>query len=222
MKILVLLVTLFSSSLLSASTEFGNGGNAIVCADGSAFMYDAVEATHRYSMLLYFPQDTAAPKNCAVMMGNKVVCDTGTLTAKALVARLKTLDPELEAKLQVIIDSFWAEAQFTIGDLLPVNDTGLGFTLAGCTLRQLAIQHEPIFPEDSRYFINYHIWNALDDGNKAVMIVHEALYNYALQLNPSLNTSERLRYFNSLIMADRLKNMTPEKYQAIKAKVFNQ
>lgn len=213
MKTFINFLFLTMASFASASsTEFGNGGNAVVCP-GPVKMYDVLEASARYSLTPAFPK-----------MPRAQVCqqqkDSCTLIAKAIVSRLKNVDPDLEATLQKLIDVFWKEAMLTYADLLPVNDTGVGFIEHGCELKQLALQHEPLFAEDSRYFIANRLWVNMFDDHRAALIVHEVLYNHALQLVPETKSSERIRYFNALLISNRVSELSPEQYQAIKIKVF--
>ncbi|WP_413290663.1 hypothetical protein [Bdellovibrio sp. HCB337] len=213
MKAFLAILFLASGSFSWAdSTEFGNGGSAVVCTLPIR-MYDAVEAKARYGMEPVLPKGPSADY-CQKQNDN---C---TLVAKTIVSRLKKMDPQLETILQSLVNNFWSEAMLTYYDLLPVHDTGVGFIERGCELKQLAIQHRPLFEEDRRYFIDRKIWDHMFDDQRAVLIVHEVLYNYALQLLPETNSSEKIRYFNALLLSNKISVLAPEKYQVIKAKVF--
>ncbi|WP_413584959.1 hypothetical protein [Bdellovibrio sp. HCB274] len=216
MKSLVFLAVLFLAPLTwGRSTEFGNGGNAVICP-GSPIMYDAYEAQARYGMTPVYPTVQSNP----VCSNPNSACSSQTLMAKTIIRRLKSLDPELELILQRLVDGFWNEALLTQSELLSVNDTGIGFIERGCELKQLALQHEPLFEEDSRYFIAKRIWDNMFPKDQAALIIHEVLYNYALSVNPDTNSSEKIRYFNALLLSNRIQEISPQRYQRIKEKVF--
>ncbi|WP_413575417.1 hypothetical protein ACLVWU_13900 [Bdellovibrio sp. HCB290] len=221
MKSIVLLIVILISSLASArSTEFGNGGNAMDCPTKNIAMYDVFEAEARYSMKPVFPPRES--RDCTSKYnGQPEFCPTtGTVTAKIIVSRLKNIDPKVEAILQKFIDDFWKEATLTYNEILTVNDTGLGLIGRKCTLKQLAIQHEPLFEEDSRYFISRLMWENMWPEDRAALIVHEVLYRLALQMDPETNSSEKIRYFNALLLSDKISTLSSEKYDEIKRKVF--
>ncbi|WP_413581865.1 hypothetical protein [Bdellovibrio sp. HCB288] len=222
MKYILFSIGIMISTLVSASsTEFGNGGNAMVCPNRTIAMYDVFEAEARYSMKPVFPQQREARDCTSPMNGQSDFCPTaGTATAKTIVSRLKSIDPKVEGLLQAFIDSFWKEATLTYNDILTVNDTGLGLIARNCALKQLAIQHEPLFEEDSRYFISRLMWENMWPEDRAALIVHEVLYRLALQLNPDTNSSEKIRYFNALLLSDKISKLSAEKYEDVKRKVF--
>lgn len=215
----------FSFSLAFASTtEFGNGGNALSCSssqDGlsfqQSFFYDTYEAQIRYQMNPQFPM----AQECDVdELGHQGWEDCTNNSAQNLasqiVARLKKIDAPLESQLQGYIRSFWNDARLIDGNLLPVADTGIGFTPADCTLTQVVIQHAPIAAEDRRYFIATSVLSGLDVSNRAALIVHEVLYRAALIKNPTLPSSESVRYFNAVLLSDKISSITAKDYELIK------
>ncbi|WP_413558851.1 hypothetical protein [Bdellovibrio sp. HCB209] len=224
-SILAITALFISVTTHARSTEFGNGGNAVVCPRGESEAYeyvksyDLTEAIIRYRLLPVLPD--WRPSQCQIMKDNREICDTGMEVAEDFISRLKKIDPVLHQSLHEKVLNFWSEAILIHGDLLPVNDTGLSFIDRGCSLEQLAIQHEPLFDEDSRYFISMRLWEKMEQFDRGIMILHEVLYREALEQNPALRSSEKIRYFNALLISNEVSKLSPDKYLAVKAKVFN-
>ncbi|WP_413585494.1 hypothetical protein [Bdellovibrio sp. HCB274] len=210
-----------SQTALSRSTEFGNGGNAVICStyDGeSVATYDLIESILRYGLFPNFPPMVSS--DCQTQKNGREVCETGTDVARVILGRLEKVDPILMQDLLRKLDSFWSETSIVSADLTSVNDYGLGFLPEGCSLKQLAVQQEPIFAEDSRYFISSPLWQKLFNLDKAVLILHEIIYRYALEHNPGLNNSVKVRYFNALLISDKFKDLIQNEYKDIYFKVF--
>jgi hypothetical protein len=221
-KLLLISSILFAQASWGTATEFGNGGNAVVCPYGEHEIitaYDIDEAIFRYELLPSFPPIVSS--DCNKQRNGRDICETGTDIARDILNRLALLDPELMDDLLGKLDSFWSEAILVPGDLATVNDSGLSFVPEGCSLKQLAIQQQPIFQEDSRYFISAPLWNKMDGQDKAVLILHEIIYRYALEHGAATKSSVPVRYFNSLLISDKLKEFTPKQYMKVYFQVFS-
>ncbi|QDK46932.1 hypothetical protein DOM22_18095 [Bdellovibrio sp. ZAP7] len=220
-KLLLFSTILFAQTSWSTATEFGNGGNAVVCPYGEheiVTAYDMNEVIFRYELLPSFPPMVSA--DCQNQRNGREICETGTDIARAILNRLALLDQDLMNDLLGKLDTFWSEAILVYGDLTPVNDSGLSFVPEGCSLKQLAIQQQPIFEQDSRYFISGSLWNKMDGQGKAVLILHEIIYRYALEHGAATKSSVPIRYFNSLLISDKLKEFTPKHYMKVYFQVF--
>lgn len=220
-KLLLLSSILFAQTSWGTATEFGNGGNAVICPKEngkSVSAYDATEAVLRYDFQpFYAPSENS---QCYTLKNGRKACNTGTEIARDVLTRLAVLDLDLMSDLNEKLDNFWSETTLIHAELNPVNDQGLSFIPDGCSVKQLAIQQEPIFAEDSRYFISAPLWNLMPEHDRAVLILHEIIYRYALEHSASTKNSVPVRYFNALLISDRFRNFSVEKYREIYFQVF--
>lgn len=221
-KLALLLLTLLSlgSHSFASTMEFGNGGNVILCPspDGKstkATFYDTYEAWSRYQFPAVFP----LVGSCEIDDLYTNLTECGLLAKKMasiVAARIKPFDASMEKEIQKSIREFWNDTRFVSAKLFPVEDSGLGFIPEGCHLEQIAIQHNPISPEDRTYFISMDLFRLTDTPNQAALILHEVLYKYARSHNHNIRYSEGVRYFNGLLISDYATSMN--KTQFTKAK----
>lgn len=209
------LMLTWSASGFASTTDFGNGGNIILCPAAApapvAAFYDVYEATARYDLTPQFPIVEACELDAAE--NYHLTCKTrAQKVAMLLASRLKNLDPKFEALLQTFIEQFWNETRLVDAELFPVADSGLGFIPAGCTLKQLAIQHVPRNKDDKRYFIAANLLKYLRVEEQGALILHEVLFRWATVTNSKMTFSEGVRYFNALIFSDRISNMSSSDY----------
>lgn len=204
-----------SATGFASTTDFGNGGNIILCAgDGQTvkgLFYDVYEASARYHIMAQFPAATKCELNSTGSYAE--VCKAEAQKMAALLAgRLKKIDPKFEATLQSFIEKFWDEVRLVDADLFPVADSGLGFIPVGCSLKQLAIQHVPKNKDDRRYFIAANLLKYLSVEEQGALILHEVLYRWAVVINSKIGFSESVRYFNALIFSDRVSGLSYTEY----------
>lgn len=216
----VLLLTLGSSAFCS-TTDFGNGGNIVLCSANhgltSAYFYDVYEANARYGLAPFFP----ASGKCSLIESTDACKFEAQKEASLLASRLKKNDRAFEEEIQILIRKFWDESRLVNADLFSINDSGMGFIPADCSLKQLAIQHIPLNKNDKRYFISLNLLKLLDVQNQAAMILHEVLYRWALTQNPNIAYSERIRYFNGLVLSDKVAQMSYLEYVQEKASLVS-
>ncbi|WP_408096743.1 hypothetical protein ACJVC5_17035 [Peredibacter sp. HCB2-198] len=221
---ITLFISLFSFALNAWSwSERGNSGFSIICEDPSQNMfYDAYETEQRYGLTPIFPEVNEECSDEASCLG------VSLNIAKELLQRLPA-DPKNRFNKYVgvkkfaleRIETFTKEANFLNNiEILPVNDAGIGFIPKNCSLRQTIVQRVPLFKHDKRYIISNEYWNQLDTKQKAVGIVHEILYGYYGYIQHESLSSEMVRYFNSLILADEVKTFTEEEYRLFLNRVY--
>lgn len=224
MKRIISLIFLLSMTLNAwAWSERGNSGFSIICDDASQNkFYDAYETEYRYGLKPIYP---TVNEECS----DKQSClEVSLQMAKELLKRLPADPKNRFNKFTGVkkfalerIESFVKEANFLNDiEILPVNDAGIGFIPKGCTLRQTIVQRIPLFKHDKRYIISNEYWDQLDTQQKAVGIVHEILYGYYGYVQQESLSSEMVRYFNSLVLADEVKTFSEEEYRLFLNRVY--
>jgi hypothetical protein len=202
MKTLLLFTLLFSSHLF-ASKEVGNGGDAVVCRN------NAGDIT-KVELLDYY--------EARVMRGIEVNLGDESLSVEEKVdlvlKRLKKRAPLRFAKYTKLFEEFFDETKFISNiHLVDIPDSENVLFGKGCLVEQLAIQHEPTFPQDSRYLINKDLWDLMSKDHQAGLILHEIIYLEALnqEYKPHEN-SKMVRYFNSFISSDLMLNSSAKSF----------
>lgn len=187
----------------------------------TSYFYDVYEAEARYGLSAKFPSMVrcSLDKSGGYSDACKKEAQRG---ASQLASRLKHIDGAFEADIQSFIRSFWDESGLVNADLFPIEDSGLGFIPTGCTLKQLAIQHVPLNKNDKRYFISVSLLKLLDVQSQAAMILHEALYRWAVTQNPKIVYSERVRYFNALVLSGKIAQFNYSEYVREKASLVSE
>jgi hypothetical protein len=187
-----------------AGNDTGNGGNSIVCLDAqgkirSAELLDLYEAR--------------------VMRG--IVPNLGSLSVsypekvEMALKRLERLSPLRAAKYRGWIADFERDSLFLPGvTLVEVPDSDHIVVPDGCKRMQLIVQKAPSFPEDKRFTISKDIWDYLDNDNRAAAVLHEAIYREGFEENHHAN-SVASRYFNSIIVSERISAMTLEAFAKV-------
>ena len=201
MTISKLLVGLFllglgQTALANNWYDRGNGGFVLSCGEQPLMVLDAYEAQKRYYYTVVYSDKTDVLKK-----------------AEEILSRLKPIDP---VRAQVYIDwlnNFYQESQIlTDTEFMETPDLGLVKKPKDCNLEQVIFQREPSRLNSVRYIINEKLWSRLDSDNRASLIIHELIYRDFLQGMSLESTSERIRLFNGIILADKLKTLSLQEY----------
>jgi hypothetical protein len=129
--------------------------------------------------------------------------------ALQVVARLMPSSPSRAKMYANWLRSFKSETSFiSSASLKPVDDSFHIFIpdQDGCSLKQAAVQINPQFPGDRRYYIESDIWNAMSPVVKAGLMLHEVIYREA-RIRGQTN-SKITRYFNSLLFTTEIYKST--------------
>lgn len=223
-RILFYFTFLYFSVAAARSTEFGNGGKGIVCpATNKVLFYDTYESVHRYGLSPALEDVDSSVCNIPELEGWSIfppcLSKSAELAQKSL-DKIKVYDPVFAEKLSNNIQRFVIEALFVDATLTATNDIGLSFVPQGCELQQLAVQHVQNFEEDFSYFVSAPLWAQLSVADKVALLMHEAVYKQALNINPQISSSEKVRYFSSQILSNSV--LTREKYEKIKKILLEQ
>lgn len=146
MRSILCLGLLFSLSA-HAGFENGNGGDVIVCNTDKTELLDQYEARELRGLHVNLPES----KN------REEVLET-------FLTRLQKFSPNRAHLYREWIASFFKETKFIDGKLEDVSDSQHVALPKGCSLEQIAIQQDPVFPEDARYIINKSLWTMLATG----------------------------------------------------------
>lgn len=217
-----LMKSIFFVSMLCLSLEAycwverGNGGNSIICDNPlENKFYDTYEAEFRYGLNPIFPETELACSD------ERSCLDQSINTVSILIDRLPRYYVNLKEFLYSKLAIFVEEANFLDNIiLLPVDDIGTAFIPKGCQIHQTVIQKEPKYQSDKRYMISNDQWKKLSPNQQAAGILHELLYYYAITMGGSLQSSEGIRFFNSLILSNEIKNFSKKEYAHLYLKVF--
>lgn len=219
--VVLIFATLFTFSAEGRSgsgNELGNGGFVLACQNTSiscdnVIFYDSYEAENRYSLLPKFNHqiDTEYCKGCFTIARD---------ISLFLLKRLEKVDPVLYVELRKSVWVFLYEAKFLADiEILFSEDMGVGFLPPKRVLAQLVVQHEPIAFEDHRYIISRDLWTQMDSNQQASAILHEVIYKEALK-NQVLSSSQKIRYFNALLLSDKFSRLSQQAYFDLKYDVF--
>lgn len=224
MKNLFLMAGFLAVSVNVMAGDKGNGGDAVVCPD-RVYMLDSHEVERK---------------------GNSVVSEASGLKAKVqeFIERIKEKDEKLASTIKARSDIFLADilafqesriqwqanTEFTSEVLVNVADEGSASVPAGCNIQQVIIQILKPILDQKKYKVQLDLWNKMTESEKAVAVIHEAIYNYLLEqddLNPTnyayvgnqyvrvvepLNNSMFTRYFNGKIIHNGLKDISDKVY----------
>lgn len=126
-------------------------------------------------------------------------------------ARLEKVDPYRAAHYRDRVQQFTSEASFIPHiQLTDIPDSQQVLLPAQCSIAQIAVQKPPQFPGDPYYVISKDLWDQLDSENQAALVMHEIVYREAIEFGHTNSISAR--YFNSLILSDRLAAVTLNDY----------
>lgn len=201
--------------------EKGNGGDVVYCADrlpAKISMLDAYEAEFRYGFVLDFPRFLDSPFVLIGIPGyvdDEEVFAYSLRIAEALLNRLSARDPERAERYLTWLKSFRSESMFVHGDSLNIHDSGEVWISGNCSVRQLVIQRPVKSLQVRRYAIVYDYWKWMQPEQQAVAILHELIYRDVLAKNPQIKTSERVRFFNALILAGEMNRLSSDDYQEL-------
>lgn len=201
----LLVALLFLSALPAQAGQEGNGGDVIVCADGSVMLLDRYEADQMRGIVF---DDSLVGANAVATVANAL-------------QRYASIDSLRASAYQSRLNEFMSQTRF-VNDagLIDIPDSQHLNVPTGCSVKQAAVQRKPVFPQDPFYVIDNTIWQALSVKDQAGLILHEIVYREAIEAYQHTN-SVRARYFNTLITSTLFPSLTPATFsEALKAAGF--
>ncbi|WPU65990.1 hypothetical protein [Peredibacter starrii] len=195
-KILSLIIFMALSLSAVAGNEVGNGGGVLyqLKSNTPIMFFDAFETEARYGYRVQWPREIRNDREVAM----------------AFTSRLAKYDPKLQRQLNNWIKAFYSEAVFSETDLPVIFDMGTGIHIPeGTGIAQLVIQTK------SGYILNQRYWNRLSSEQRGVAILHEVIYRKALEVNPRLFSSVKVRTFVAILISNELRFFTADGYQGL-------
>lgn len=208
---LVSLVLLFMGlSTHAAPTSdhgMGNGGDAVVCYT------DATRSTiTSVQMLDYWEQEQ-------VVKYGKIDLGAANLSVQdkiqIAVNRIAKFDPELANKIKFNALNLANNIQnylVTSYQLPEINDANPQVipTQKNCFIEQYGVQYKDVITGQRRFAIadKFYNFSGTSNDDKVGLLLHEAIYRYAILQNPALNNSDGVRYFNYILASTRFDGMT--------------
>lgn len=191
-----------TSNRRESGNDVGNGGDAIVCRDGSSNiksveLFDVFEGRERRGLTLD-------------LRG----ADKWAEKVELAIERIEKINPHRAQLYRAWLQNFRSEADYLAGiRLVDIPDTGDGWIPVACTIEQIAVRRDTDFANEKRYVIDHALWSLMDEDNKAALVLHELILR-EMMTNPYVNhrSSIYARYYNEMVLADRLKGMTLKQY----------
>ena len=213
----LLSLCLLASALCSfagRSTQVGNGGDAVVCSDGSITLLDSFEATYKAGLTIDIDK----------------VAESQTLRAMVNVAvkRLSSRDKYMAKKLRKYAnemvsdfenfnlfhaneDRFRGSSVYIGRDIVAeINDSYHRTLPEGCEVRQMVSQLKPRRLRDNRYEFSLSLWEKLSLRDQAMTILHEAWYR--IMIEDGAKDSIGTRYMNGLIASKEFEDYSFSDY----------
>ena len=197
-KISVLgLLALFAMNFGASASgrDVGNGGDLVICRDGerrivSAELLDFYEAR----VLRGIPMDLGAAD---LSIQSKITLAIG---------RIRGLSADRYAEYQARVQEFYARAKFFPDvHLEDIPDSDHLVLPQGCAIEQIAIQRAEAAADEPLYVISQELWDALDNDNRAGLVLHEIIYRESILMGRQ--SSREARYFNSYLCSQRFVTM---------------
>ncbi|MCT4641878.1 MAG: hypothetical protein N4A33_06220 [Bacteriovoracaceae bacterium] len=203
MKKLLLLTTLFSTLAFADATGGGNGGDAIVCGN-NIYMLDYIEA---YGDTVEYEYKDDISKIVDQMVSKLEKRDEFLyISVKETSSRFLRGIYEYEQSGQVSTST----VEFTDKELLNIIDEGFYSIPEHCSLEQLIVRRDTDSIVKKEFLVKRKIWDRMSNYQKAVAVIHEALYLYMLDAQQS--NSFLARSFNKLMLTGDLYRMNDMEY----------
>lgn len=174
----------------------GNGGDAVVCNQNGKITAELLDFYEARVM-----------RDIQVNLGPAEL----SVDAKLDIAlrRLRKISPERADRYSLLIQNFHNEAHFFSGYNLPdINDSKHVLLPVNCSIKQLVIQRKNPPAGEKKFLVNQDLWILLNNTDRAGILLHEAIYEEALERGAT--NSIKVRYFNSKISSSIAEIKSPE------------
>lgn len=198
----ILALCLLTSTLGAfSSTQVGNGGDAIICDDGSVTLLDTYEAERKLGLTIDIDKVSMNQTlRSMVDVAVKRLSSRDKYTAK----KLREYSYEMVNDFETFNlfhggeDSFKGDVLYIGRDIVAeINDSDHRTLPEGCEIRQLVSQLKPVRLRDNRYEFSLSLWEKLSLKDQAMTILHEAWYR--IMIEDGAKKSKGTRYMNALI-----------------------
>ncbi|UXR65061.1 hypothetical protein EZJ49_02205 [Bdellovibrio bacteriovorus] len=181
MRYLIVFAFLFVAPSAFAQYVVRNGGYVVSCRNQAPLALEVAEAQAQNLTMDYSPARSFQVK----------VAD--------LISRIRAVNPEKALKYTRWLQQ-WPEQVRWHGrfELTGPNDQGTIKLRAGCRMRIAIVQTNESRFGVQEYAIDSLLWQALNEDQKAALVMHEFIYRDVLEENPDSNSSW-VRHVNTLV-----------------------
>jgi len=128
--------------------------------------------------------------------------------------RMTRLDPDRANKLREGVKNFESQSRKLSGiNLGPTTDSDITITEANCHPVQIVVRKEPELPGDKYFTINKDLFDKMDTGSQAGLILHELIYKEAVDHRHA--TSRLSRFLNANIASKKMGHISFKEYSEI-------
>lgn len=184
----------------------GNGGDAVVCyTDSTRSTITSVQ------MFDYWEQEQ-------VLHFGKVDLGASSLSVQdkiqMVVYRIAKFDPvlaeEIKSKALNLANNIqnYLATSYQLPEIDDANPKVIP-TQKNCFIEQYGVQYKDVITGQRRFLISDKFYNfpGTSNDDKAGLILHEAIYRYAILQNSVLNNSDGVRYFNYIVASKKIESL---------------
>gem|GEM_PF-3640018 len=201
-SVFIVVLLLSYNAIANSSFLIGNGGDIVVCEEGSTGfastrLLDFVEFETTYGVSIELPKYKSVDDE---------IEDINTVL-DIMFSRLSFFGDDLSDILKRYNKDFFKEARFLEDiELTDVTDSFHVLLPKSCEVTQIAIQRTPQFRLDPRYILDKALWDALDIRDKAGLVFHELLYRLLITSgrHPETIHSQDVRALTAIVFSDRV------------------
>lgn len=195
----VMIILSFTSLLAWSGNGVGNGGDAVVCyTSPSRNVISSIE------MFDYWEMNKILPQAGGLNLGGSKLSVRQKI--ELAISRLRNFDPELADGVQkyaLPMETHIASYLVTAYQLPEIDDVNpRALPTGNCFIEQYAIQWREPVSGQRRFAIAAKFYNVANNDAKAGIILHEAIYKWAIQNGH--NDSDGTRYINFVISSTLL------------------
>jgi hypothetical protein len=178
MKYLVILTTLIIMTGPQVSFGRGGDGNGSIAGNGGDVVYCANPQPGQKRIELLDLFESRVLQENAISLGEPAW--DYLRRVRFVLDRLSKRDPKRAQIYWQQAQQFIDESEFVSHELPDIPDSKHIAIPKGCEIRQIVIQNPLALPGQKRFQVNNLLWNALDEENRAALVLHEVIYREAL------------------------------------------
>jgi hypothetical protein len=208
-QLLFFATILFMSLSSFAGDEVCNGGDVVVCPDGSVRLLDLIERGIFYGLSPLSEEFSLSATRSPQLQYH----------LQEILAPLQGVAPEIHECLNSYLenDKFFAETRFVSSvEFVDVKDEIAYAVPKNCHKEQVAMQFKVVKPYSGyRYFINEDLWKKMNDFQRASLVIHEVILRNFL-LNPQwTGDTTAVRYLTGFMISQEAAKMSPERFKSV-------
>ncbi len=208
-KIMLFLSLTIASYSFAGVKVIGNGGDAVVCyADATRSIIKSVrlfDYWEQEQVLKYGPNKLGSMQ---LSIQEKIEIATNRISKfdPFLAGQIKQLALNLANNIQNYLVT-----NYSLPEIDDANPQAIPSD-PNCYIEQYAVQYKDLITGQRRFSIADKFYNNTSTTNdeRVGIILHEAIYRYAIGIDPALSNSDNVRYFNYVVGSDFLNTLKAE------------